>query len=267
MSAGRAAPAALLFLLGFAILAPFLAPYDPLDQDLSALNLAPGTAHWLGTDHLGRDVLSRLLSGAATTLAVAAGGSVLALLVGVLIGIGATAAGHWTEAAAFGARDMLRGLPPLLLALVLLAALGAGITPLVLALAASFAPLFAHVARVGWRREIVQDYVDAAVVAGATRTRIALRHVLPNLAGSFITFFAIVVPRCIVTESVLSFLGLGSAPDAPTWGRMAADATRLAEVAPHALLAPILAITLATASAALVGARLRRHADPLRGAR
>lgn len=254
-------------LLGIALLialGPGLAPFDPLDQDLSALNRSPGGAHWLGTDHLGRDVLSRLVAGAGVTAAVALGGAVLALLVGATAGILASAAGRWAETAAFGALDMLRGLPPTLLALVLLAALGPGVPSLVLALAASFAPLFAHVARVGWRREAVADYVPAAIVSGATGLRGMWRHVLPNLAGALITLFAIVVPRCVVTESVLSFLGLGSAPDAPTWGRMAADAARLAEVAPHALLAPVSAITLATAAAALLGDRLRRRADPLR---
>lgn len=266
MTARRIGLAVLLVAMAFGA-APFLVPFDPLDQDLTALNTAPGMVHWLGTDHLGRDVFSRLMTGAATTLSVAAGGSVIALLAGAALGIGATAAGRWTEAAAFGALDILRGLPPLLLALVLLAALGAGTSPLVLALAASYAPLFAHVARIGWRREMALEYVDAAVVSGATPLRIALRHVMPNLGGALVTLFAIVVPRCVVTESVLSFLGLGAAPDAPTWGRMAADAARLAEVAPHALLAPVLTITVATGCAALAGDVLRRQSDPLRAMR
>ena len=265
MTAGRAAPVALLLLLVVAV--PWLAPFDPLDQDLSALNVPPGTAHWLGTDHLGRDVFSRLLSGAGVTLAVALGGAALALAAGAGLGVLASAAGRWTEATAFAALDTLRGLPPILLALVTIAALGGGTAPLVLALGASYAPMFAHVARVAWRREAAAEYVPAAVAAGATPARVLWRHILPNLAGPLVTLFAIVVPRCVVTESALSFLGLGAAPDAPTWGRMAADATRMAEAAPHALLAPIAAITVATAAAALAGDRLRRSADPLRAAR
>ena len=264
MTAGRAAAIALLLLVAAA---PLLAPFDPLDQDLSALNVPPGAVHWLGTDHVGRDVFSRLLSGAGVTLAVAIGGAALALAVGAGLGILASAAGRWTEATAFAALDTLRGLPPILLALVTVAAMGGGTAPLVLALGASYAPTFAHVARVAWQREAAAEYVTAAVVAGASPARVLWRHILPNLAGPLVTLFAIVVPRCVVTESVLSFLGLGAAPDAPTWGRMAADATRLAEVAPHALIAPVAAITLATAAAALAGDRLRRRADPLRAAR
>jgi ABC-type dipeptide/oligopeptide/nickel transport system permease subunit len=256
-----------LLILTLIVAAPSLAPFDPLDQNLGALNRPPGPVHLLGTDHLGRDVLSRLLSGAGTTLAVALGGAALALAVGAGLGVLATAAGRWPETAAFGVLDTLRGLPPTLLALVTVAALGGGLLPLLLALAASYAPMFAHVARVSWRREAAEDYVAAALVCGAGPARMLYRHILPNLAGPLITLVAIAVPRCIVTESVLSFLGLGAAPDAPTWGRMAADATRLAEVAPHALLAPVAAITLATAAAAVAGDRLRRRADPFRGSR
>lgn len=248
------------------VVAPGLVPFDPLNQDLGALNQGPGSTHLLGTDHLGRDVFSRLVAGAGTTLAVALGGAILAMLLGAGIGILACASGPWAEAVAFSAVDTLRGLPPTLLALVALAGLGSGVAPLVAALAASFAPLFAHVARAAWRREAMADYVAAAVVSGAGPTRLLVRHIIPNLSGPLITLFAIVVPRCVVTESVLSFLGLGSAPDTPTWGRMAADASRLAETAPHALIAPIIAITLVTTTTALAGNRLRRRADPLRSA-
>ncbi len=257
------APLALLLL---ALLGPGLAPLDPLDQDLSALNQPLGGAHLLGTDHLGRDILSRLLAGAGTTLLVAGGGTALALLVGALAGLVLAATGRWAEALGFAAIDTLRGLPPLLLGLVGLAALGPGLMPLVLTLGLSYAPLFAHVARTAWRRETSADYVAAALVNGAGPVRRLARHILPNAAGPIVTLSAIVLPRCIVTESVLSFLGLGTAPDAPTWGRMAADAARFAEVAPHALLAPVLAIAVATAASALAGDALRRRADPLRAA-
>lgn len=253
-----------LALLALALLGPWLAPFDPLDQDLMALNRAPGGAHWLGTDHLGRDVLSRLLAGAGTTLAVAVSGTLLALLLGGGAGLLLTGLGRWAKALGFAAIDTLRGLPPLLLGLVALAAMGPGLPPLVLALALSFAPLFAHVARTARRREAAADYVPAAIVSGAGPWRVLWRHILPNVAGPLVTLSAIILPRCVVTESVLSFLGLGAAPDAPTWGRMAADAARLAEAAPHALLVPVAAIALATAACAMLGDRLRRRVDPLR---
>jgi ABC-type dipeptide/oligopeptide/nickel transport system permease subunit len=253
-----------LALLGLVLIGPVLAPFDPLDQDLLALNHPPGAAHWLGTDHLGRDVLSRLLAGAGTTLAVAALGTTLALLVGGLAGIVLSGLGRGAEWLGFAIIDTLRGLPPLLLGLVALAAMGPGLSPLVLALGLSFAPLFAHVARTARRREEVADYIAAAVVSGAGPWRVLVRHTLPNAAGPLVTLAAITLPRCVVTESVLSFLGLGAAPDAPTWGRMAADAARLAEAAPHALLVPVVAIALATAACAALGDAVRRRVDPRR---
>lgn len=253
-----------LALLVLAALGPWLVPFDPLEQDLTALNHAPGAMHWLGTDHLGRDVLSRLLAGSGTTLAVAAGSTLLALLLGGVVGLLLAGVGRWAEALGFAAIDTLRGLPPLLLGLVALAALGPGLPPLILALALSYAPLFAHVARTARQREAAMDYVPAALVSGAGPWRILIRHILPNVAGPLVTLGAIILPRCVVTESVLSFLGLGAAPDAPTWGRMAADAARLAETAPHALLVPVIAIALATAACAALGNTARRRVDPLR---
>jgi ABC-type dipeptide/oligopeptide/nickel transport system permease subunit len=262
----RRLPLGLLALaLAVALAGPWLAPFDPLDQDLGALNRAPGGVHRLGTDHLGRDILSRLLAGAGTTLAVAAGGTALALLAGGVAGLLLASLGRLAEGFGFAVIDTLRGLPPLLLGLVALAALGPGLAPLVLSLGLSYAPMFAHVARTAWRREAAMDYVPAGVVAGAGPVRLLARHIGPNVAGPLVTLAAVVLPRCVVTESVLSFLGLGAAPDAPTWGRMAADAARYAEAAPHALLAPVLAIALATAAAALSGNALRRRVDPLRG--
>ncbi len=255
-----------LALLALALLGPWVAPFDPLDQDLGALNRAPSGGHWLGTDHLGRDIASRLLSGAGTTLAVAMGGASLALLAGGTVGLLLAGLGRWAEGAGFALIDTLRGLPSLLLGLVALSALGPGLAPLVLGLGLAFAPLFAHVARTAWRREAALDYVAAGVVSGAGPTRLMARHILPNVVGPLVTMFAIILPRCVVTESVLSFLGLGAAPDAPTWGRMAADAARFAEVAPHALLVPVLAIALATAVSALAGNTARRRVDPLRAA-
>lgn len=251
-------------LLGLALLGPWLAPLDPLDQDLLTLNQPPDPVHWLGTDHLGRDVFSRLLAGTGTTLAVAALGTALSLLLGGLAGLVLNGLGRGAEWLGFSFIDTLRGLPPLLLGLVALAATGPGLSPLVLALALSYAPLFAHVARTARRREEAADYVCAAVVSGAGPWRVLARHILPNAAGPLVTLAAITLPRCVVTESVLSFLGLGAAPDAPTWGRMAADAARMAEAAPHALLVPVAAIALATAACAALGNAVRRRVDPRR---
>lgn len=254
-------------IVAMAAVAPLLAPYDPLDQDLLALNRAPDAAHWLGTDHIGRDVLSRLVTGTRTTLVIGFGGAAIALAIGGGIGLVALALGRVADTLVFGAVDLVRAIPPILLALLLVVALGAGAGPVAIALGLSYAPFFAYVARATWRREMAQDYVVAARTFGGGRLHVLAVHVVPNLAGALITQAAIVLPRCIVTESVLSFLGLGSSPDFPTWGRMVADSSRYIEVAPHVILAPVVAIVILTAGLSLIGDHLRRRLDPLRHAR
>ena len=248
-----------------AVAAPWIVPYDPLDQDLLAINHAPDAAHWLGTDHIGRDVLSRLLIGARTTLAVGLGGAAAAFVLGAALGLAALALGRVTEAIVFGGIDLVRAMPNVLLALLVIVAFGAGLGPVAIALGISFAPFFAYVARATYRREIAQDYVRAARTFGGSTTHILRLHVLPNLVGGLVTQAAILLPRCVVTESVLSFLGLGSSPDAPTWGRMVADASRYIEAAPHAAVAPVCALVTLTVSLSLIGDHVRRQLDPLRG--
>ena len=247
-----------------ALIAPQVVPYDPLAQDLLNLNRGPSAAHLLGTDHLGRDVFSRLLMGGRTTLMVGLGGTLVAFVIGAGCGLAALALGRIPEAIVFGAIDIVRAMPGILLALLLIVAIGAGTGPVLLALGLSFAPHFAYVARAAYKREAAQDYVRAAGLFGGGRLHVLFLHVLPNVMGGLITQAAIILPRCIVTESVLSFLGLGSSPDAPTWGRMVSDASRYLEIAPHAILAPVLALIALTVSILLVGDALRGHLDPLR---
>lgn len=247
-----------------AIAAPLIARYDPLDQDLLALNEAIGSEHWLGTDHIGRDVFSRLVVGARITLMVGIGGAAAAFAIGAGLGLVALAFGRASETIVFGVIDLIRAMPGMLLALLLIVAMGSGVGPVTLALGISFAPLFAYVARAAYKREMAQDYVRASRIFGGGRLHVLTLHVVPNLAGVLVTQAAIILPRCVVTESVLSFLGLGSSPDAPTWGRMVADASRYIELAPHAILAPVLAIIALTVSLSLVGDEVRRRLDPLR---
>lgn len=247
-----------------AIAAPLIAPYDPLEQDLLVLNQPPGLEHLLGTDHLGRDVLSRLLTGARTTLLVGFGGASAAFVLGAGFGLLALSLGRISEAFLFGAIDLLRAMPGVLLALLLIVALGSGAGPLTLALGLSFAPVFAYVGRAAYHREAAKDYVIVARLFGGGPLHVLRRHFAPNLAGALITQAAILLPRCVVTESVLSFLGLGSAPDAPTWGRMVADASRFMELAPAAILAPVAAILVLTISLSSTGDWMRLRLDPLR---
>lgn len=254
----------LAVIVAVAIAAPLIAPYDPLDQDLLSLNQWPSPVHWLGTDHIGRDVFSRLVMGARTTLIVGLGGAAAAFVLGAGFGLVALSLGRVTEAILYGAIDLVRAMPDVLLALLLIVALGEGAGSVAIALGISFAPFFAYVARAIYRREAVKEYVTAAGLFGGGPLHVLRLHFAPNLVGGLVTQAAILMPRCIVTESVLSFLGLGSSPDAPTWGRMVAEASRYIEVAPHAILAPVLAIILLTLSLSFVGDAVRLKLDPLR---
>lgn len=143
-------------------------------------------------------------------------------------------------------------------------ALEPGVTSVVIALGVGFSPTFARITKATWEQETARPYVQAARVLGAGLLRIAARHVAPNILGALVTQFAIVLPRCIVSEAVLSFLGLGVAPEVPTWGRMIASAVPYVEEAPHTVLFPIAALSALTFGLAMVGDELRRRFDPAR---
>ena len=262
-SLGVAAVIALLALL-VAFAGGWLSPFDPFEQNLLARNQGPSASFLLGTDQFGRDVLSRLLLGTRLSLAVGVGGALLALLLGGAVGLIAVAIGGWVDYLVFGLVDLVRSMPGVLLALLLIVALGAGLVPVMVALGLTFAPVFARVARSVYLRENGADYVAVARSFGSGRLHMLRVHILPNVIGAFVTQAGIILPRCIVTESVLSFLGLGAEPDTPTWGRMIAQASRFFETNPVAVLAPIITLSLVTVSLAILSDRLRVRLDPLR---
>jgi ABC-type dipeptide/oligopeptide/nickel transport system permease subunit len=243
---------------------PLLTGFDPLTQNVAGANAAPSAAHWLGQDHLGRDIFTRLAVGTRLTLAVALASTAGAILMGAVLGLICVAAGRPFEWVAFGLYDLVRAMPSILLAMTLLVALGPGAPSVTLALAIAFAPIFAYVARAAWLRENTSGYVAAAAAMGSPPLVTLARHIAPNVAGAAITQAAIVVPRAITTESVLSFFGIGVAPGTPTWGRMIADSVKHAEAAPLAVLVPVLALAAVTLAFAMLGDRLRLDWDPLR---
>jgi ABC-type dipeptide/oligopeptide/nickel transport system permease subunit len=263
----RGAAIAVVILGGAVLLAlagPALSGLDPLAQNIGGANTPPSAAHWLGQDHLGRDIFTRLAVGTRLTLFVALAATLAAILIGAVLGLVAIASGRIAETLVFGGYDLVRAMPSILLAMTLLVALGPGILPLTLAIGIAYAPIFAHVARAVWRRESSAGYVAAARVMAAPPLSILSRHVAPNLFGAIVTQAAIVVPRAITTESVLSFFGIGVTPGTPTCGRMIADAVRHAETAPLALAMPVAALSAITLAFALLGDRLRLGSDPLR---
>ena len=248
-------------LVGVALLGPLLTPHDPYQFSIR-MNVAPSTDHWLGTDDQGHDVLSRVIAGTRLSLFFGAGAALVALAIGSPLSLIALSLGRVVETAVFSLFDLIRALPDILFVLAFVAAFEPGALSVMVALGMSFSPIFAMITRATWRQQMARPYVAAAQVLGASRLRVTLVHVLPNILGALVTQFAIILPRCIVLESVMSFLGLGVSPETPTWGRMIANATRLSEAAPHAVLAPILALSIATFGMAIVGNALRRRFDP-----
>lgn len=239
---------------------PLLVTQDPY-MFSGDLNEPPSPAHWLGTDDQGQDVYSRLIVGTNLSLLYGASAALVALGIGAFTALLAMALGRYAEFILFGIIDLIRALPGILFALACIIAFEPGAGAVILALGISFSPNFAMMTRATYLSQMVQPYTQAAKVLGASRTRVALVHVLPNIAGALITQFAIILPRCIVSESVLSFLGLGVSPETPTWGRMIANATPYIEEAPHAALAPILALSLVTFALAILGNQVRQRSD------
>jgi ABC-type dipeptide/oligopeptide/nickel transport system permease subunit len=255
-------------LVGIAVLAALAAPllysHDPYGQDYAALAEGPTPAHLLGTDEIGQDVFSRLLLGCRLSLVFGMLAAMVALVLGGAVGLVAVALGGVVEYLVFAVVDLVRAMPGILFALAMVAALEPGTLSVVMALGVSFAPTFARLTASAYRREAAQGYVAAARSFGAGRLRAAWRHILPNLVGPLVTQFAIILPRCIVSESVLSFIGLGVAPETPTWGRMIANGALALEDAPHAVLAPVVALSLLTLGLSLLGDAARHRLDPMR---
>ena len=249
--------------LAIACVGPWISIHDPNDFS-STVNAAPSDIHWLGTDDLGQDVFARLIVGTRLSLVVGTVAALVALLAGTLAALIGMASGRMGNLLIFGIVDLIRALPGVLFALALVVAIEPGTTSVVLALGLAFAPDFARITRASYLQEAARPYVAAAFVFGASPVRIALVHILPNITGALVTQFAIILPRCIVLEAVLSFLGLGVSPEYATWGRMIASASSYTEEAPHVLLAPIVALSVVTFAFAMIGDELRRRFDPAR---
>jgi peptide/nickel transport system permease protein len=252
----------LLILLVLLIsLGPFLIPWSPLETDYLSRNQGISSRHWLGTDSLGRDNLSRILSGGRTSLWVGLLGMAGALFIGGCLGLLAAASGSILDYLYFGFIDLLRTMPGPLLAMTLVVSLGQGLVPVVIALGFIFAPIFARLARAVYQREISMDYITYSRTNKASTLFILRRHIFPNILGAFLTQVCIIFPRAIVTESVLSFLGMGVSPDNPTWGKIISIESQYFEENPISVLMPVFALSLFTAILSVLGNRMRHGTD------
>ncbi|HEY7252160.1 MAG TPA: ABC transporter permease [Methylomirabilota bacterium] len=251
-------------LLAAALFAPWLAPYAPTRIFPGAEIRPPGPEFLLGTDEVGRDILSRVLHGARVSLGVAIPSVALAVVGGTTVGV---ILGYWGGAPdllAMRLFDILFAFPPILLAIALVAALGPSPVNLVLTIALLTLPQFAVLARGATLALTPQDFVQAARALGASHARILGRHVLPNLSVTLAVQASLSLSIVILVEATLSFLGLGTQPPAPSWGGMLSRGRQYMTIAPWLVLAPGLAIMLAVLGFNLLGDAQRDLLDPRR---
>jgi peptide/nickel transport system permease protein len=259
-----------LLLLVMALTAVFadqLATHDPIATQASATLVKPSEEHWLGTDHLGRDMYSRLVHGARVSLVVGLGSTLLGSVLGGIIGLLSGYAGGKTDLIAQRLLDILQGLPLLVLALVMSAALGPSIHNVIIAISIPIVPRASRIIRASVLSIREMQYIEAARALGLRHLRIAFRHVLPNTVGPFIVLCTAQLGSAILVEAALSFLGLGVPEPYPSWGRMlSVSAAEYAQKAPWLVIYPGLAISLAVFGTNLLGDALRDTLDPrLRG--
>lgn len=265
---GAAGGAVMLLILLIALSADLVATHDPIATDAAHTLGRPSGEHWLGSDHLGRDIYSRIVHGARVSLIVGVASTLLGSVLGGVIGLLSGYAGGKTDLLSQRFLDILQGLPLLVLALVMSAALGPSIENVVIAISVPIIPRAARVVRSSVVSIREMQYVEAARALGLRHLRIAFRHILPNTVGPFIVLCTAQLGSAILVEAALSFLGLGVPEPYPSWGRMlSVSAAEYAQKAPHLVLFPGAAISLAVFGSNLLGDALRDTLDPrLRGA-
>jgi peptide/nickel transport system permease protein len=260
---GRWGFALMLLLVFVALAAPLLAPYDPTAQNLPARLLGPGAGHWMGTDDLGRDILSRVIYGTRISMLVAISVVIGAGAVGLAIGALAGYIGGWFDRFVnIVLINAFLSFPGILLAIAFAAFLGPGIGKVILALIITGWAGYARLARAQILQAKEMEYVLAAHSLGASPARILLRHLLPNIVQPLLVQATIAMAGAILAESTLSFLGVGVLAPMPSWGAMLNDARSHLFDAPHMVIFPALAIMAAVLAFNLLGDALRDWMDP-----
>ena len=256
--------AALVLVMGHvALLAPLLAPYDPLANDYGSMLAPPNAAHWLGTDAHGRDVLSRLVYGSRTALLVGFGASLLGGTLGAVVGVASAYFGGRVDLFLQRLMDIFLSLPLIVLALALVVILGTGTENVILAITVPMIPRAALVVRSAGLAVREMPYVDAARAAGFGHARIIFRHMLPNVMAPYLIMLTAFLGQAVLLEASLSFLGLGVQEPTAAWGLMLRGAAvEFAETAPWMGFFPGLAISLAVFGFNLFGDSLRDALDP-----
>jgi peptide/nickel transport system permease protein len=251
----------LLFAL-MAIFAPYVAPYDPIATSWSLVRKAPSSAHWFGTDELGRDIMSRIIYGTRASLLAGVISISIAISIGVPLGLLAGYRGGFIDALISRITDAMLACPALILAIALAAFLGPSLTNAMIAIGITATPIFIRLTRGQAINVKVENYIEAAEAIGNSSVRIALRHVLPNVIPALLVQITLSIAAAIIAEAALSFLGLGQQPPAPSWGSMLNSAQRFLVSAPWMAFWPGLSIFLIVMSFNLLGDGLRDALDP-----
>jgi len=245
-----------------AVTAPALAPHDPLSMASQSLLAPPGGPYPFGTDQFGRDLLSRLLYGARVSLIVSVASVVLALAGGGAAGIVSGHYGGRIDGVLMRAMDIIFAFPAVLLAIAIMAAAGTAVWTVIVAIGVVYTPQFARISRASVLATRNLEYVEAAGALGAGTRRVLLRHILPNISAPLIVQTSLSLSLAILTESALSFLGLGTQPPTPSWGNMLADSRRFMATAPWTAVFPGATIAVIVLGFNLLGDGLRDLLDP-----
>jgi peptide/nickel transport system permease protein len=251
-----------VLLVAIALLAPWVAPYDPIATSFTQVRKAPTWAHWFGTDEVGRDVLSRIVWGARASLSAGLVSVSIAIGAGVPLGLLAGYAGGWIDTILSRIVDAMLAIPFLILAIALSAFLGPSLSNAMIAIGVTATPVFIRLTRGQTLQAKVEDYVEAARAVGNPHWRVALVHVLPNIVPPLLVQASLAIAGAIIAEAALSFLGLGQQPPAPSWGSMLNTAQRFIAQAPWMAFWPGFAIFMAVLSFNLLGDGLRDALDP-----
>ncbi|WP_420392352.1 ABC transporter permease [Acuticoccus sp.] len=252
----------LVMIVACSIFAPWIAPYDPTVQDYSAILMPPDTAHVLGTDDLGRDVLSRLMHGASASVYAAFLSVGVAALLGIPVGLVAGYAGGWVDDAISRVIDTFLSFPAIVLAIAVTGVLGIGLTNAMVSVGIVFAPQLARLVRARTLVLKQELYVDAARCFGASPAHLLARHILPNAIQPVLVQMTLLMAVALLAEASLSFLGLGMQPPDPSWGSMIARAYSYMQIAPEQMYAPGIAILVTALAFNTLGESLREAMDP-----
>jgi peptide/nickel transport system permease protein len=255
----------ILLLLVIAVLAPLISPFDPLEQDLIAATAAPGQepGRWLGTDSLGRDVLSRMIHATRIALTVAVVAAVLACILGTTLGLLAGYFGGWTDAVISRLIDIWMAFPPVLLSILLVAVLGSGLHSVIVAIVVIDWTRFARVVRAETLQQARLEYAEAATALGMGRMAILLREILPNVMPVVLVLLSLEMGIAVIVEAILSFVGLSVSTDTPTWGGMIAEGRQIIYQAWWVLVFPLAALFLTVLAFNQLGDGLRQWLDPV----